>query len=153
MIITLNNDEIRFAKSVGNMWVQLGVLNGYHKHGTIQPEQIIHINERGALAEYAASKLLKLKWNYSDPVKREADIGMNTNVCSTDILSGNLIIEAKQPLDRFYILVIQMSGGSYDVVGYISGETDKKQWRDDLPKPAWFISRYDLKDCNGYLCN
>lgn len=144
MIVTLTPQEHKFACAVGRMWVELGILKGYHKLNSLEPEKIVEVNERGACGEFAAAKVLNLPWHYQDPVNRPCDIGQQTNVYCTPRLDGNLLIEDKNPLERFYVLVYAIDRVSYDVYGYISGSTEKKRWRQDLPKPAWFIRAEDL---------
>lgn len=144
--ITLNDDEIQYATSVGNSRHEESIASGRtSKLGDTDTRQS-HV--MGAIGELAAAKYLGVRWRASvGTFKTVPDVG-RYEVKAVSGAHHRLLMNANEKTDPY--ILAHVKGHECDLLGWITMEDALKVCYMDDPgnrgKPCRCVDQKDLKD-------
>lgn len=139
-VIRLTASEMMLAAQAGIMRTVENVINGAKSaHGADADGIDWTISIEGCIAEWVASRIIDSHW-YGKGQMRGEDVG-GYQVRSTAYENGCLILHEEDKDDAPYILLIGKAQVWKGAMGWMYGRDgkDKKYWRSDVRKPAFFV--------------
>ena len=126
-VVTLNRLEVEVATVVGTARQRRASEQGFRERSHVSTDKRLGLDVQGAAAELAASKYLRLVWNFGcEGAKEEADLYPNVEVRTTRHLGGRLIVRPQDIDDRPYVLVVGELP-TFRVVGWAYGHEAKRE--------------------------
>jgi hypothetical protein len=151
VIIRLTDEEISLATEIAIKQDLNCKLKGYkdnHGYGYYSEEYKQKNSKEGLMSEKAVAKYLQLEWPPKNGGFKDADIGVNIQVRSTELPYGSLIIRPDDNPAHKYVLVIRDRIPEFKIVGWIlSADARQDMWlrNPNGRPPAWFVPQKALK--------
>jgi hypothetical protein len=143
----LNRGEMFTAATAGVMRRLNAIKHGRQDAYGQSPLDRWGMDIESSAAELLVAKKLGLYWNYfsEDPSSLEGDVG-KVQVRHTARADGCLLLHDRDKSDVPFVLVV----GHYPalrIVGWCLGSygKDKRYWREDTGRPAYFVPQSDLR--------
>jgi hypothetical protein len=128
---TINAGTVGLLRQAENLSV-----NRANKHKASKDAWNLHIN--GAIAEFVFAKAMGLDWSGAHDFKGR-DVGKEWEVRSTAYQKGKLILHKDDSDDAKFALVIWTGGFTWNIAGWIRGESGKlpEYWCDPQSANRW----------------
>jgi hypothetical protein len=152
IVVTLTDDEDRFARGVARDRQSQNLKQGNHDRFGADPENGWTLHIRGCLGEMAVAKHLGLPWNGNLGNYRAHDVGPYEVRTAQPGLHRRLILHDRDHDDRPYIHVISDHAGRYHLIGWLYGrEGKRREWWIDPSRAgrhAYFVPNASLRPMN-----
>lgn len=104
-----------------------------------------HTNRVGYAGEYAFAKWLNVPFEYK-PYDRHGTDVMGYQIKTTALSTGSLIKKLDNPPGTYVLAIINGDYESVSLKGWALSEEIEQEcyWRNDVPKPAWFMPQSKL---------
>lgn len=148
-LVLLTDPELDFVKYIAKL--RLRLYRELDDRSSVEYCNNLRSHENSFGAELAVAKFLNVypDLNMMYGPRPTFDLtcrGVRIDVKCTDKSNGNLIIPHLDKR-RTYLLTVGIIP-TYHLIGFIDGHEVEVRGKFDenLPRPAWFVSRYELKD-------
>ena len=99
----------------------------------------------GFAGELAFAKWLNVPFNYKPYDRLSTDV-LGYQIKTTRLTNGSLIIKKSNPEGTYVLAILNGDHKSVTLKGWALSQEVKQDcyWRDDVPKPAWFMPQSKL---------